>query len=245
MALALLLASPHALRAELPDFTAVEEAANDAVASGEIPGAVILVGQGDATLYHRAFGWRRLVPEPALMTTDTVFDIASLTKPLGTTLAVMSLAERGLVDLEAPLGRYLKEFKGRPLAQVTVRRLLTHSAGLVAIPPDGSVRPGFPAAARILALVPLDYPPGSGFQYSDTGFILLGELVRRVSGETLDHYLESRIFRPLGLKSTWFRPPPGVLGRVAPTEYHNGRLLRGEVHDPRARALGGVAGHAG
>jgi uncharacterized protein YbbC (DUF1343 family)/CubicO group peptidase (beta-lactamase class C family) len=179
------------------------------------------------------------------MTTDTIFDIASLTKPLGTTLAVMSLVERGAVKLDAPLGRYVREFRSATFDGATIRRILTHSAGLAAVPSDATVRPGFPEAARALARMPLDYPPGSSFQYSDAGFILLGELVRRVSGVPLDRYLEQRIFRPLNLRDTSFRPPDARRPRIAPTEFHNGRLLHGEVHDPRARILHGVAGHAG
>jgi uncharacterized protein YbbC (DUF1343 family)/CubicO group peptidase (beta-lactamase class C family) len=242
--LALLVLLPAPAAAE-PDFSPIDDAVQGIVAAGEVPGAVVLVGRGDDVLYHRAFGWRTLVPEPVPMRRDTIFDIASLTKPLGTTLAVMALVERGAVKLDAPLGRYLKEFRGRAFEGVTVRRLLTHSAGLAAIPADRVVAAGFPAAASGLAKMKLDYPPGSGFQYSDTGFILLGELVRRVSGARLDRYLDRVLFRPLQLTDTSFRPPAAERLRIAPTEFHNGHLLRGEVHDPRARALGGVAGHAG
>src|SRR3989338_841743 len=237
----LLVAAPARAR----DFSAVDEAAGDAVASGELPGAVVLVGQGDRVLFHRAYGARRLLPAPQPMTEDTIFDLASLTKPLGTTLAVMALVERGRVALDAPLGRYLREFGGRAFREVTVRRLLTHSAGLAAYPASGAVAAGFPAAAGAPARLPLSYAPGTGFQYSDSGFILLGELVRRVSGERLDRYLERVVFGPLGLRDTSFRPAAAARARVAPTAWANGRLLVGEVHDPRARLLGGVAGHTG
>ncbi len=202
------LALSGRVAAQVPDFAGVDEAAADAVASGEIPGIVLLVGRGDEILIHRAWGSRRLVPDAVPMTRDTIFDIASLTKPVGTTLAVLSLVERGAIKLDAPLGRYLKEFRGA-------------------------------------AFQALDYPPGSAFQYSDTGFILLGEVVRRVSGDPLDRYLERAFFRPLGLRDTSFRPSARVRGRIAPTEYTGGRMLQGEVNDPRARLLGGVAGHAG
>jgi uncharacterized protein YbbC (DUF1343 family)/CubicO group peptidase (beta-lactamase class C family) len=240
----LLLTLPAAAQAQPYDFAAVDEAVQAGMAGGEIPGAVVLIGVGDEILYHRAFGWRALVPDPQPMTPDTIFDIASLTKPLGTTLAVMGLVERGAVSLDAPLGKYLKEFRGKALEGVTVRRLLTHSAGLPSIPKDKLVKRGFPGAAAELAREKLDYPPGSAFQYSDTGFILLGELVRRVSGP-LDKVLAKTLFTPLGLTDTSFDPPKSQLRRVAPTEFANGLLLQGEVHDPRARLLGGVAGHAG
>ena len=242
LSLALALSSAQA---SAQDWSGIDEAAVDAVGSGEVPGIVVVVGRGDDIVYRRAWGMRRVVPEPVAMTEDTIFDIASLTKPLGTTLAVMSLVERGHVKLDAPLGRYLKEFRGRAHELVTVRRLLTHSAGLPAIPPAGSVSPGFPKAATLLAKLPFDYPPGSSFQYSDTGFILLGEMVRRVSGEPLDRYLDQHVFKPLGLRDTGFNPSGRVRDRVAPTEFANGHLLVGEAHDPRARVLGGVAGHAG
>ena len=241
---ALVFAAPREVSGVL-DFSGINEAANEGVASGEIPGAVIMIGRGDDILIHRAYGSRRLLPQPAPMTVDTIFDMASLTKPFGTTLAVMSLVERGAIKLDAPLGRYLKEFRDKQYDEITIKRLLTHSAGLVAYPPNSAVSAGFPGAASAIAKLPLDYQPGSAFQYSDTGFILLGEVVRRVSGSPLDRYLEKAVFRPLGLNDTSFHPKPGSLGRVAPTEFVNGLLLRGEVHDQRARLLGGVAGHAG
>ncbi len=227
------------------DFSGIDEAANEAVASGEIPGVVVLVGRGDDVLLHRAYGSRRLLPHPVPMTVDTIFDLASLTKPFGTTLAVMSLVEKGAIKLDAPLGRYLKEFRDKQYDEITIRRLLTHSAGLAAYPPNGVVSSGFPSAASAIAKMPLDYPPGSAFQYSDTGFILLAEAVRRVSGSPLDRYLERTVYKPLGLADTSFHPKISALPRVAPTEFVNGVLLRGEVHDQRARLLGGVAGHAG
>ncbi len=245
--LALLLSSLSArsASAQPPDFSAVDDAVLDAIGTGEIPGAVVLVGQADRILYHRAFGRRQVVPMPQPMTEDTVFDIASMTKPLGTTLAVMSLVERNRIRLDAALGAYLHEFRSRAFREVTIRRILTHRAGFPAVPPDVAVRAGFPRAASALALVSLDYPPGTGFQYSDMGFILLGEVVRRVSGEPLDRYLRRVLFRPLGLSDTAFRPGERLRARAAPTEFFDGHLLRGEVHDPRARLLGGVAGHAG
>src|SRR5438128_6831456 len=241
---AVALAPPRSVSGTF-DFSGIDEAANDAVASGEIPGVVALVGRGDAILLQRAYGSRRLLPSPAPMTVDTIFDIASLTKPVGTTLAVMALVERGSIKLDAPVGQYLKEFSGKQFDEITIRRLLTHSAGLIEYPPNATVAGGFPAAVREIAKLPLEYPPGSAFQYSDTGFILLGEVVRRVSGVPLDRYLERILFRPLGLHDTTFQPKTSAMARVAPTAFANGHLLRGEAHDPRARLLGGVAGHAG
>ncbi len=245
LALAVVLLGASHVWAQTIDLAAVDAAARDAVQSGDIPGVVVLVGRGDDVLLVRAYGWRRLVPDPLPMTTDTIFDIASLTKPFGTTLAVMALVERGTVKLDAPLGRYLREFRSPAFAHVTIERLLTHTAGLQAVPPPGSVKPAASETVKAFARLPFDYPPGSGTQYSDVGFILLGDVVRRVSGQPLDRYLAKTIFKPLGLRDTTFNPATTQRDRIAPTEWASGHMLLGEVHDPRARLLGGVAGHAG
>src|ERR1700694_1118117 len=193
---------PAASGAGLGDFSAVEDAATDAIASGDIPGVVVLVGRADEILYHRAWGSRAIVPQPLPMLPDTIFDIASLTKPFGTTLAVMSLVERGQIALDAPLSRYLREFRAASFSRVTIRRMLTHTAGFPAIPANGALAGGFPKAARLLAAKAPEFTPGTGFQYSDTGFILLAEVVRRVSGEPVDRYLQHAVFAPLQLKDT-------------------------------------------
>ncbi len=245
LALAVVILSPALLHSAANDFADIEMIGRQAVASGELPGAVVLVGRGRNVLYLEAFGRRAVVPEQAAMTTGTIFDVASLTKPLATTLAVMSLVERGAVSLDAPLGTYLAEFRGPVFKDVTIRRMLTHSAGFPAIVPDATLKGGFPRAARALARVKLDSAPGVGFQYSDVGFILLGEVVRRASGEPLDAYLQTTFFKPMGLRDTTFRPPASARDRIAPTERFNGQMLQGVVHDPRARILSGVAGHAG
>jgi uncharacterized protein YbbC (DUF1343 family) len=245
LALALTVLGPGAVFAQAPDLGALDDVAQEAIQSGEIPGMVVLVGRHDDVLLLKAWGVRRVIPDSQPMTTDTIFDIASLTKPMGTALAVMSLVERGAVRLDAPLGRYLPEFKKQQFAPVTIQRLLTHSAGFPAIPPPGVVRASAADTARALARLPFDYAPGSGTQYSDISFILLGEMVRRVSGLPLDRYLDRTLFKPLGLRDTMFKPPAALRERIAPTEWANGHMLVGEVHDPRARLLGGVAGHAG
>ncbi len=244
LAMALLI-FPAMATSSSHDFAEIDTVTREAIASGEIPGAVVLVGRGSEVLYLRAFGQRAVIPESAPMTPTTIFDIASLTKPLGTTLAVMALAERGKISLDAPLGRYLSEFDGGGFREVTIRRMLTHSAGFPGIVPETTLNGGFPRAARALAQLKLDYPPGTGFQYSDVGFMLLGEVVRRVSGEPLDRYLTRAFVKPMGLRDTSFRPPTSARARLAPTERFNGAWFSGMVHDPRARVLGGVAGHAG
>ncbi len=243
LALSLLAAAPT--RGHQPDLRAVDDAVQAAVSGGDVPGAVVLVGQGERVLYRKAFGSRSLVPRQEPMTEDTIFDVASLTKVVATTPAILLLAEQGKLSLDVPLGQYLKEFSGRAYRELTLRRVLTHTAGFPDLPPLDAIRGGFPKAAELLAKVGLQYPPGTAFRYSDTGFIVLGELVRRVSGEPLDRFAAKHLFLPLGMRDTTFRPAPSLLPRVAPTEALNGQMLRGTVHDGNARVLGGVAGHAG
>ena len=225
---------------------ALDAAARDAVTAGEVPGAVIVVGRGDRVLYRRATGSRALVPAVEPMTPDTLFDMASLTKVMATMPSVLALWEDGRLDLDAPLGRYLKEFATPAFREVTLRRLLTHSSGLSDLPRREAMAKGFPAAAALQAKAGLANPPGTVFVYSDTGFILLAEVVRRVSGEPLDRFAQRRFYGPLGMRSTAFRPPAAWRMRIAPTEIvDGGPPLRGIVHDGNARLLSGVAGHAG
>ncbi|MBI3626257.1 MAG: DUF1343 domain-containing protein [Candidatus Rokubacteria bacterium] len=231
--------------ASQPELSAVDEAVRGAVSAGELPGAVVLVGQGERILYRKAFGSRSLTPKQEPMTEDTVFDVASLTKVVATTPAVLLLWERGRLNLDAPLGTYLPEFRRGAYRAVTIRQILTHTAGFPDLPSTDVMREGFPKAAALLAQGELQFSPGTSFRYSDTGFILLGELVRRVSGEPLDQFARRHVFLPLGMSDTTFRPGPALLPRVAPTEALNGQMLRGIVHDGNARLLGGVAGHAG
>jgi uncharacterized protein YbbC (DUF1343 family)/CubicO group peptidase (beta-lactamase class C family) len=223
-----------------------DDAIRDSVAASEVPGVVLLVGQGDRILHRKVLGWRAIVPTPELLTSDTIFDLASLTKVVATTPSVLRLWEMGKVDLNAPLGRYLKEFDTPAFQGVTVARLLTHSAGMPDLPSHEAMLRGFPEAARLQAKAGLALTPGSAFVYSDTGFIMLGELVRRVSGQRLDHFARRNFYAPLGMRDTAFDPPASWRRRIAPTEVVNAHgPLRGVVHDGNSRLLGGVAGHAG
>ena len=229
----------------VPDLSGLDDAVRDSVAAGDVPGAMLLVGQGDRAVYRKAWGMRSVIPRPEPLTITTVYDIASLTKVVATLPAVLWLVEQGKVDLEAPLGRYLHEFGAPAFREVTVRRVLTHSAGFPDLPSPAAIPKGFPEAAKLLARAGLVYSPGTTFHYSDTGFILLGELVRRVSGEPLDQFTRKRFYAPLGMRDTTFHPPADWKPRIAPTEILGSGLLRGTVHDGNARLLGGVAGHAG
>src|SRR5512146_279414 len=215
------------------------------IETGRIPGAVIEIGQGENVIYRRAFGCREVEPQCAAMTPDTIFDLASLTKPVATTVAIMQLHEKGKLDLDAPAARYWPRFGRNGKGRITVRDLLTHYSGLR---PDLDLSRkwnGNAAAMRMIeAETPL-YPPDTHYRYSDINFEVLGEIVRRVSGLPLDAYCRARIFRPLGMNDTGFSPPLNRRDRIAPTLYVSGKLRGGRVHDPTAARMAGVAGHAG
>lgn len=223
----------------------IAEAIGRAMAAGKLPGAVLWMEQG-AERTHWAQGDRALVPHREVMTEDTIFDAASLTKVVATAPSVMLLIERGRVKLDAPVREYLPEFAA---ANVTVRHLLTHTSGLPAEIPRDAATPdwrGYEEGVRRACACMPDPAPGTSFRYSDVNFILLGEIVRRVSGRTLDVFAREEIFVPLGMKDTEFRPAPELRARIAPTERdESGAMLRGIVHDPTSRRMGGVAGHAG
>ncbi len=222
----------------------IDAAIGDAIAQTNCPGAVLWL-ERLSSVHHRAYGNRAVVPTVEPMTEDTIFDAASLTKVVACTPAVMRLIEGGQVQLDAPVSRYLPEFAGEGREAVTIRHLLTHTSGLrpdIGLKPDWS---GRDAALKLCFEEKLTANPGEKFIYSDTGPILLGELVRRLTGKDLDAFLTAEVFGPLKMVDTGFNPPPGKLARVAPTEVENGRPVRGVVHDPRARRMGGVAGHAG
>ncbi|HME36165.1 MAG TPA: serine hydrolase [Candidatus Sulfotelmatobacter sp.] len=224
----------------------VDAVIEKAIADGNIPGAVLVVGHDGAVIYRKAYGSRALEPRREPMTLDTVFDLASLTKVIATTTAVMQLVEQGKVRMNDPVAKYVPEFAQNGKEDITVRQLLTHYSGLA---PDIDLMPeweGKDTAYRLCFAETPAQAPGSGFVYSDTNFIVLGALVERVSGETLEAYTERHIFVPLKMMHTRFVPPAAWKAKIAPTEYdEHEHMLRGVVHDPRARRMGGVAGHAG
>ena len=224
----------------------VDSVIEQAIADGNIPGAVLLVGHDGAVVYRKAYGNRALEPKREPMTVDTIFDVASLTKVIATTTAVMQLVEQGKVRMNDTVAKYLPDFAQNGKEDITVRQLLTHYSGLA---PDIDLTPAFDSKASALRLAFAEMPqqaPGSGFVYSDTNFIVLGAMVEKVSGETLEAYTERHIFVPLKMTHTRFVPPAAWRAKIAPTEYdENQHMLRAVVHDPRARRMGGVAGHAG
>ncbi|MEP6801321.1 MAG: exo-beta-N-acetylmuramidase NamZ domain-containing protein [Acidobacteriota bacterium] len=228
----------------------IDAAVSEAIAARELPGAVVLVEHAGRVVYRKALGDRAVQPARERMTTDTVFDIASLTKCVATAPSILILVEEGKIRLGDPVTRYIPEFAagGGERSKVTVEQLLTHRAGFA---PDDPIALYSGTPDEIFARKyrePLRSRPGAEFVYSDVGYEVLGEIVKRVSGKSLDAFAAERIFRPLGMDQTEFRPMGrgrNAPSRIAPTEQREGRSMRGEVHDPRAYAVGGVAGHAG
>ncbi|MGA3087078.1 MAG: serine hydrolase [Terriglobales bacterium] len=219
---------------------------NDAIAQRQIPGAVLVIGHDGRVVYRKAYGSRAMEPRREAMTVDTVFDCASLTKVVATTTALMQLWEQGKFRMNDPVAKYLPAFAQNGKQEITIRQLLVHYSGLPADLDLATKWEGKDTAYRMAFATTPEWSPGSAFVYSDINFIVLGALVERLSGETLDQYAVQHIFQPLGMKETRFVPPGSWMSRIAPTEEdEDHRLLRGVVHDPSARRMGGVAGHAG
>ncbi|APW63939.1 exo-beta-N-acetylmuramidase NamZ domain-containing protein [Paludisphaera borealis] len=231
----------------------LDAAVEAALAQAKLPGAVVLVGRGDRIGYVKAFGRRAVQPAEQPMTRDTIFDMASLTKPVATATSVMILIDEGKIRLSDRLIKFLPEFDNHGKGQITIEHLLRHRAGLMPDNAIGDYKDGPEEAWKKLAALSLDFRPGERFVYSDVGFEILGRLVEKVSGQTLDQFARERIYQPAGMTDAHFRPTAGDaskwpnVDRIAPTEpAEPGQpVLRGAVHDPRSRALGGVAGHAG
>ena len=227
------------------DHKAIERIVQQGIAEGQMPGAVVVIASRNRILYQRAFGDRSMEPTRQPMTLDTVFDLASLTKPLVTATSVMRLVQAGKIEIDQPVCNDLPEFGTHGKQFITVSDLLLHTGGLT---PDNALAdyqdgPG-KAWERICALKPIS-GRGERFAYSDVGFIVLGMLVQRVSGKSLDQFVVEEVFHPLGMDQTMYNPTESMKQRAAPTEKRDGRWLVGHVHDPRAHQLGGVAGHAG
>ena len=267
----LMTTAPSAVGMSPTHLTNIDTIVEAEIAKKQLPGAVVLVGRQGKIVWRRAYGNRALEPQPEAMTTDTIFDLASLTKIVATATSVMILVERGLVRLGDPVSRYIPEFAENGKRAITVEHLLVHRSGLIA---DNDIRDyeqgPEKAIENIWRLAPLN-EVGSKMIYSDVNFIVLAELVKRVSGKPVDQFALENIYQPLGMKDTGYKPVErlgaAVKSRIAPTEQRGGaeqnrtregaakegevvaketeRWMRGEVHDPRSYLLGGVAGHAG
>jgi uncharacterized protein YbbC (DUF1343 family) len=239
---AALVASAATAAADLlPEpLAAIAPTVAEAIRAGETPGAVVVIGHQGQVVLRQAFGHRHTAPLRP-MTPETLFDIASLTKVVATVPAVLQLMEKGALELDAPVTRYWPEFKGRGKELITVRQLLTHYSGLR---PGLLPKPawsGYEAALKQIAGDKPTQPADSRFIYSDLNFTILGELVRRISGEPLEVYCHRQIFGPLGMKDTGFKPPKSLHERLAPTMAGSS----GVVHDPDTRRMGGISGAAG
>jgi len=224
----------------------VDTVIQEAIHAGSIPGAVLIVGHNSSVVYRKAYGNRALEPRREAMTLDTVFDLASLTKVVATTSAIMQLFERGQVKMNDAVAKYLPEFGQNGKQDITVRQLLTHYSGLA---PDLDLKTQWTGKETAYQMAFAEAPqqaPGAAFVYSDINFIVLGALVEKVSGLALQDYVQQRVFGPLKMSRTRYLPPSAWRAKIAPTEFDDDkRMLRGVVHDPTARRMGGVAGHAG
>jgi uncharacterized protein YbbC (DUF1343 family)/CubicO group peptidase (beta-lactamase class C family) len=225
---------------------AIDQNIQDAIAQGKLPGAVLIIGHDGQIVYRKAFGNRALSPRAEAMTLDTIFDLASLTKVIATTSSLMKLFEEGRFQLNDRITEYIPEFQ-HGHSNITIRNLFTHFSGLRLDVPLVPVWSGYGTGMKLAYTEPPAGPPGARYVYSDINFLLLGELVHRLSGQLVSDYARDHIFQPLGMKETMFQPPASLLPRIAPTERMllGSAPLRGVVHDPTARYMGGVAGHAG
>jgi len=220
------------------------------ISKGNYPGAVILIGHKQKVIYRGVFGSRRILPDVAPMQFNTIFDIASLTKVVATTPAIMQLVEQGKIDLDAPVIHYWPEFSGHGKQSVTVRELLTHTSGLPSEISIGSDKITKNAALQKICQLKLHHQPGKNFLYSDVNFMVLAHLVEIISNENFDEYVQNHIFKPLKMNDSFFSAVTNknilsLRDKIAPTEFINKELRWGEVHDPAAYSLQGVSGNAG
>ncbi len=237
--------SPESAGMDSKRLATIDDVINEGLSQAKMPGAVVVVGRREGIVFRKAFGFRQVKPQQAPMTLDTVFDLASLTKPIATATSIMVLIQQGKVDPNATVATYLPDFSANGKDSITVRHLLTHTGGLIA---DNSINDykGTPdeAISAIYALKP-NAAPGEEFTYSDVGFIVLGQIVKAVSGKNVHEFSQEAIYQPLGMSETGYLPSEALKVRAAVTEQREDRWMQGEVHDPRAYALGGIAGHAG
>ncbi len=226
-------------------FAALDAAVVRGIERGDCSGAVVLVLHQGQVVHRQAYGQAVVEPEKRAMTVDAVFDLASLTKPIATAMAIHVLVQRDRLRLDAPVVRYRPSFGRKGKEGITVEQLMLHTSGLAPGSPVADYTDGLAKALEKIDALPTNDPPGSRFRYSDLNYILLGHLVEKISGQTLDRFCQEQVFGPLGMKETTFNPPADLRARCVPMEKIEGKFLVGVVHDPRSRKLGGVAGHAG
>lgn len=236
---------PYEAPVDVAKLDAIDAVVARAIAEGKLPGAVVEIGRRSGPLFVRAYGNRQVQPFVEPMTVDTVFDLASITKPMATAASILVLVEREKLTLEERASKVIAELKDHGKGDITIRQLLTHTAGLRADTPLDDAKLGHAEMLRRAIAAPLRAKPGERVLYSDVGYLLLQEIVERTSGEALDVFAHDAIYGPLGMTETMFNPSAGLRARAATTESRDGGWMKGVVHDPRAAYLGGVAGHAG
>ncbi|QEG37170.1 exo-beta-N-acetylmuramidase NamZ domain-containing protein [Bythopirellula goksoeyrii] len=237
--------SPAELGLQADQLDRIDELVAAEIEKGNLPGCVVMIGRRGGIGFARAYGHRQLEPTSEEMTLDTVFDLASLTKPLATATSIMKLVERGQVRLREPVATYIPEFAQNGKNSITIEHLLTHQGGLIPDNPLADYEHGSEEAWKnIWELAPRN-PVGTKFAYTDVGFLVLGQVIERVTGKDVATFARENIFEPLGMSETGYLPEEELRARAATTEKRDDEWLRGEVHDPRAALLGGVAGHAG
>lgn len=229
----------------LKKLEGIKEIVEESIEQKKIPGAVVLVLNQGKIVYKQSFGNKSLFPSTEPMTTDTIFDLASLTKPIATGTSIFKLLEAGKLRLSDKAKLHLPELTEPAWEAITLEHLLTHTSGLPAGNASSDYKEGITQSIKKINNLKLLAPPGERFTYSDIGFIMLGEIVQRASGRSLDQFTRDEIFLPLGMKETSYNPPETLKPRIAPTQKEKDKMLRGVVHDPRARLLNGIAGHAG
>lgn len=240
-------AAPESVGFRSGGLAEVDKVVEEAVAAKAFPGGVVAIGKDGALVHLQAFGRQSYDEGAPVVKTDTLYDLASLTKVIVTTTVAMILVDEGKLDMSKPVSAFLPEFRGGAKDKVTVWHLLTHSAGIDWWAPLFKELQGKDAYVKRIVGMDLVYEPGTKSLYSDLGVVLLGEILERVSGQSLDAFARERIFGPLGMRDATYKPGPDLVPRIAPTENDpwRGRVLKGEVHDENAQALGGVAPHAG
>src|SRR5262245_35580052 len=221
-----------------PGAQALDGVIQQAIEQGKMPGAVLVVGHEGQVVYRKAYGKRALVPQVEAMTMDTVFDCASLTKVVATTASLMKLFEQGKFRLNDKITDYIPEFQGGK-SEITIRNLFTHFSGLQTDVPLKDPWTGYETGVNLVSTFSQTGPPHTNYVYSDINFLLLGELVHRLSGQMLSTYAREDVFLPLGMKESLFQPPAALVARIAPTERptKTSAPLRGVVHDPTARNM--------
>jgi len=238
-------AEPEQVGFDAQVLARIDPLVENGLAEKKMPGCVVCVGRGGRIAWLKAYGQRQLEPTALPMTIDTLFDLASLTKPIATACSIMLLVERSKLRLSDEVARYIPEFAAEGKQALTIRHLLLHTSGLLPDNPIADYQDGRASALQRICALKLQAPLDSKFIYSDVNFVVLGEIVQRVSDQRLDEFCQRNLFQPLEMTETGFLPAETLRQRAAPTQKREGRWMQGEVHDPRAYLLDGVAGHAG